>query len=126
MQRNHFTVSCTGLKKGQPPDPCTLVIFGASGDLARRELIPSLYALYAERLLPEPCIIIGFARTEWDDETFRSAMYNAVKNTPQFRQDCWRQFARSLSYHRADYGDHKSHTALHERIRRDVSTRSRG
>lgn len=118
MQRNPFTVSCTGLKKGQPPEPCAIVIFGASGDLARRELIPSLYALYAEQLLPEPCLIMGFARTGWDDETFRRTMYNVVSNTPQFRQDCWRQFARSLYYHRADYGDPKSYDALHERLRR--------
>jgi glucose-6-phosphate 1-dehydrogenase len=61
-------VTCTGMAKGTPPDPCVLVIFGGSGDLARRTVIPSLYALGCQGLLPEPFAIIGFARREWDDE----------------------------------------------------------
>lgn len=120
MQQNQFTVSCTGLKKGAPPEPCTIVIFGASGDLTRRELLPSLYALYEEQLLPELCAIIGFARTEWNDETFRTAMHDAVKNSPRFHHDHWRQFAKSLYYHRAEYDDHHSQVALHQRIRRTL------
>ena len=120
MRGNPFTVSCTGLKKGAPPDPCTVIIFGASGDLARRELLPSLYALYEEQLLPDPCTIIGLARTEWNDETFRTAMHDAVKDAPRFHPDRWRQFAKSLYYHRADYGDQESHVALHQRIHRTL------
>jgi glucose-6-phosphate 1-dehydrogenase len=53
-------VTCTGLAKGTPPDPCVPVIFGASGDLAPRALIPSLYALNCRGLLSEPFAIIGF------------------------------------------------------------------
>ena len=66
-------VTCTGMAKGAPPDPCVVVIFGASGDLAQHTLIPSLYALGCQGLLPEPFAIIGFARREWDDEAFRDA-----------------------------------------------------
>jgi len=47
--------------------PCLLVIFGASGDLTRRKLIPALYALHRHRLLPEPFAVVGFARREGDE-----------------------------------------------------------
>jgi glucose-6-phosphate 1-dehydrogenase len=66
-------VACTGMAQGTPPDPCVAVIFGASGDLAQNTLIPSLYALGCQGLLPNPFAIIGVARREWDDETFRDA-----------------------------------------------------
>jgi hypothetical protein len=64
---------CTGMAEGMPPDPYMLVIFGASGDLARYSLIPSLYALNCRGLLPEPFAIIGFARRGWGLERRRSS-----------------------------------------------------
>ena len=71
-------VACTGLARGKPPDPCLVVIFGTSGDLARTKLVPALYALNRQGLLPEPFAVIGFARREWDDEAFRREMRAAV------------------------------------------------
>jgi glucose-6-phosphate 1-dehydrogenase len=71
-------VACTGMAQGTPPDPCVAVIFGASGDLAQNTLIPSLYALGCQGLLPNPFAIIGVARREWDDETFRDAMRDII------------------------------------------------
>src|SRR5258708_1856259 len=59
-------------KKGSisPADPCTIVIFGASGDLSRRKLIPALYSLAAQNCLARRFAIIGFARTSMADEAF--------------------------------------------------------
>jgi glucose-6-phosphate 1-dehydrogenase len=59
-------------------EPFSLVIFGASGDLTRRKLIPALWSLYAARTLPEPFTIIATARTEMTDEVFRGEMRGAV------------------------------------------------
>ncbi|HEY5653239.1 MAG TPA: hypothetical protein VIR63_02585, partial [Pontiella sp.] len=52
-------------------DPVTIVIFGASGDLTHRKLIPALYIAYAQKLLPEKFTIVGFARRDYDAEMFR-------------------------------------------------------
>ena len=86
-------VTCTGMK-GAPPAPCVMVIFGASGDLARHTLIPSLYALGCQGLLPEPFAIIGFARREWDDEAFREHLREIVRQKRLFREALWQKFAR--------------------------------
>lgn len=61
------------------PDNCVLVIFGASGDLTKKKLIPALYDLYVQDMLPEGFAILGVARTQYSDENFRSAMCEAVE-----------------------------------------------
>ena len=53
------------------PSPQAIVIFGASGDLAKRKVLPALYNLSREGLLPDPCAIVGFSRSAWDDDGFR-------------------------------------------------------
>jgi glucose-6-phosphate 1-dehydrogenase len=63
-----------GLMLRRTPDPCALVIFGASGDLTHKKLMPALYALMLRRLLPPRFVIVGVARTEADDDAFRSDM----------------------------------------------------
>ena len=60
-------------------EPFTLVIFGASGDLTRRKLVPALWSLYAGRTLPEPFTIIGSARSEVGPDEFRVRMRDAVR-----------------------------------------------
>ena len=60
-----------GLSLRRTPDPCALVIFGASGDLTHKKLMPALYALMVRRLLPPRFAIVGVARTEGDDDAFR-------------------------------------------------------
>ena len=79
----------------------TLVIFGASGDLARRKLIPAMWSLYHERTLPEPFSIIGVARTEMSDDAFREHMHAAVKEFAREKipsEQVWQRFAASLHY----------------------------
>ena len=66
-------------------DPCTIVIFGASGDLARRKLIPALFELAVYESLARRFAIIGFARTKMTDDAFRDAMTEAVRKYSESR-----------------------------------------
>jgi glucose-6-phosphate 1-dehydrogenase len=89
----------------KPDQPFSLVIFGASGDLARRKLIPALWSLYAGRTLPEPFAIIGTARTEMTDDEFRTRMREAVTEFARIQppsEAVWERFASALSYVAAD------------------------
>jgi glucose-6-phosphate 1-dehydrogenase len=86
-----------------PPvdEPVTLIIFGASGDLTRRKLMPALFALYAARTLPEPFAILGVARTEMSDDEFRRRMRDAVTEFGRVQPPSelvWERFARALHY----------------------------
>lgn len=112
-----FEAACSGLAEGKPPAPCILVIFGASGDLARTKLIPALFVLNRQRLLPEPFAIIGFARREWDDASFRREMSSAAAPTKAMGGE-WETFSRSLYYVRGDFAAPASeaYTTLRQRI----------
>ena len=82
-------------------DPFSLIIFGASGDLARRKLIPALFALYASRTLPEPFTIVGVARTGMSHEEFRQRMREAVREHGRIQppsEHVWERFAQALLY----------------------------
>ncbi len=89
---------------GRIPPPCTLVIFGASGDLARRKLIPALYVLSLEGLLPTPFFVVGAGRTPLTTDTFRSSMEEEVRTHSRvpFDATAWSIFAKSLEYVRVD------------------------
>ena len=67
-----------GLRVRRTPDPCALVIFGASGDLTKKKLLPALYALAFRRLLPPKFAVVGVARTQESDDDFRERMKQAV------------------------------------------------
>jgi len=87
-----------GLALRRTPDPCALVIFGASGDLTHKKIMPALYALAVRRLLPPRFAIVGVARSDGDDDTFRQDMGDAVKQHARdpFRQDVWDELAPRL------------------------------
>ena len=91
----------------RPPNPQLIVIFGASGDLAKRKVIPALYNLAVAGLLPERYCVIGFAMSEWDDEAFRSHARQAIdeySRTP-IDEAVWRRFAGSLSFISGTFDD---------------------
>ncbi|MCW2975537.1 MAG: zwf, partial [Actinomycetia bacterium] len=96
-----------GLTLRRTPDPCALVIFGASGDLTHRKLMPALYSLMLRRLLPPRFAIVGVARSEADDEAFRGDMKDAVQKhaRDEFREDVWDELAASLYYMSTDFAD---------------------
>jgi glucose-6-phosphate 1-dehydrogenase len=103
-----------GLALRRTPDACALVIFGASGDLMHKKLMPALYALMLRRLLPPHFAIVGVARTEDNDDAFREDMKQAVQKhaRDEFRQDVWDELASSLHYVATDFADEKGETKL--------------
>ena len=68
-----------GLRTELTAEPCTVVIFGATGDLTHRKLIPALYNLALERRLPAGSSLVGFARRPWGDDGFRDRVLDAAK-----------------------------------------------
>ena len=89
-----------GLQLRRRPESCAVVIFGASGDLTKRKLIPALYALAYRKLLPEQFAIVGVARTPRSSAQFAAAMKKAVKLYARdpFRQDVWDTLAAGMRY----------------------------
>jgi len=89
-----------GLQGARIPAPCALVIFGASGDLTKRKLLPALYALASDGLLPAGFTVIGAGRTEMADGEFRTAMRESVARFSRvpLRDDVWDGFAAGLRY----------------------------
>ena len=96
-----------GLRVGRAPEPCALVIFGASGDLTKRKLFPALYALAYRRLLPEKFGVVGVARTERSDEDFVEQMERAVREfaRDEFRDEVWARLAEATRYVSTDFAD---------------------
>src|ERR687886_1878996 len=80
-----------GLHIRRTAEPCAIVIFGASGDLTRRKLLPALYSLAFRRLLPEQFGVVGVARTEMSNDEFREYAKEAVSKhaRDEFREDVW-------------------------------------
>jgi glucose-6-phosphate 1-dehydrogenase len=96
-----------GLPMAQTPEPCVLVIFGASGDLTKRKIFPALYALAFRRMLPEHFAVVGAARSDWSDDEFRHNMEAAVREfgRDEFREDVWERLAEATSYRSFDFAD---------------------
>jgi glucose-6-phosphate 1-dehydrogenase len=96
-------------------EPCTVVIFGASGDLTARKLIPALYHLILEKAMPEPFRIIGFARREKTDEIFRKELREALdqfSRTKPVDEAVWASFADGISYCQGDMADLEAYKKL--------------
>jgi glucose-6-phosphate 1-dehydrogenase len=96
-----------GLQVRRRPDPCALVIFGASGDLTQRKLFPALYALAFRRLLPERFAVVGVARTKQTTRQFVAAMKKGVKEHARdpFRTDVWESLAAGVRYVATEFDD---------------------
>jgi glucose-6-phosphate 1-dehydrogenase len=94
------------------PRSAALIIFGASGDLTKRKLFPSLYRLYKNRMLAQQFFILGTSRIEMTTEQFRAAMLDAVKTAlpHDFDQQVWDGFVPHLYYSTFDYGTPESYT----------------
>ncbi len=97
------------------PEPCVLVIFGASGDLTRRKLIPALFHLFISGGMPENFCVVGAARSEFSEDDFRDSMRQGVKDAGH---DClrWAEFAGRLFYQRVHYDSLEDYHALARRL----------
>src|SRR5450631_1121646 len=107
-----------GLSTRAVPQACSVVIFGATGDLTHRKLIPALYNLAADGDLPPAVAVIGFARREKSDEDFRKEMEEATRKFSRqaVRDEIWKGFGQSLYYHQSEFGDEKGYKSLAERL----------
>jgi glucose-6-phosphate 1-dehydrogenase len=99
--------------------PCSIVIFGANGDLTKRKLMPALYRLAYDRRIPAGFAVIGNSRTEMTDDQFRQKMEQALHefldDTP-FDAELWNDFAKKLSYFAGDLHDPDSFLALRQKL----------
>ncbi len=104
-----------GIRIRRAPDPCAMVIFGASGDLTERKLVPALYYLARERLLPPGSSVVGCGRTHFTDEEFREKMRQAVKKFLELPDDedaFLKSFSEGIFYLTGDFSKPSSYTEL--------------
>src|SRR5215212_9516905 len=104
-----------GLHIDRVPSPCLMVIFGVSGDLTSRKLMPALYDLAISHPLPEGFTIVGVSHRDWSDDEFRDQMKTAIQQwarTP-LTDEGWASFAASLHYVKGDFRD----PAAYERLK---------
>src|SRR5271155_4904086 len=100
-------------------EPCSIVIFGASGDLTARKLIPAFYHLCKDKMMPPAFRIIGFARREKTDESWRAELRQALdqfSRTKPVDEKIWSQFASNLCYCAGDLADASAYKALEKRL----------
>jgi len=119
MSINTDAYAASGLAQRKLPPACVLTIFGASGDLTKRKLIPALYNLALERRLPERFAVVGCARSEMTHEMFRNKMREAVSRfsrTGLKDESVWQHFAANLYYVPADYNHVEGYAQLKEFI----------
>jgi glucose-6-phosphate 1-dehydrogenase len=108
------------------PDPCTIVILGAAGDLAHRKLLPAIYQLAQDKLLPESCDILGIARQDMDDNGFRELVKESVKSSSEiadFSEDVWKSLAPRIFYSKGDLNDASAYKLMAERLTQMESDR---
>jgi len=101
--------------------PCVLVIFGASGDLARRKLIPALYEMVREQLLPDQFVLVGYARSPMTDQQYRLECREAMQSfarTKPVDMAIWNKLEQHIAYVQGDYGSDADHARLAEILRK--------
>src|SRR6266850_2218923 len=104
---------------GTSAEPCSVILFGASGDLAKRKVIPAMYDLAQHNSLGERYAIIGFARTPMTDESFRTTIGEAAKTISEvgpIEPAKWNDFSSNLYYSAGEYGNPDSYTQLAKRL----------
>jgi glucose-6-phosphate 1-dehydrogenase len=116
-----------GLRLERMAEPCTMVICGATGDLAERKLGPALYNTLLGGFLPPEFTVVGFARRDLTDEEFREHLLNGInrysRNKPA-KQAIWESFARGIEYHHGTFDDPAAYAELAKRL--DRIDRDRG
>ncbi len=98
--------------------PCGMVIFGVTGDLARKKLMPAIYDLSNRGLLPPGFSLVGFARRDWADEDFEQVVHDAVKehSRTEFREETWRQLAEGCRFVPGNFDDDQAFAKLRETV----------
>jgi glucose-6-phosphate 1-dehydrogenase len=108
--------------------PCAVVIFGVTGDLARKKVVPAIYDLANRGLLPPTFALVGFGRRDWDDEAFSNEVYQLVKDhsrTP-FRQVIWDRLAEGCRFVKGAFDDEEAFARLAETLEKLDAERGTG
>jgi glucose-6-phosphate 1-dehydrogenase len=108
--------------------PCAVVIFGVTGDLARKKVVPAIYDLANRGLLPPSFSLVGFARRDWETQDFRKVVYQAVKDhcrTP-FRQENWERLAEGFRFVPGSFDDDDAFARLAETLEKLDAERGTG
>ncbi len=109
-------------------EPCVLIMFGVTGDLARKKLLPAIYDLANRGLLPPGFSLVGFARRDWADEDFAQLTYEAVRRyarTP-FREPVWRQVREGVRFVAGEFSDAAAFDRLAQKVAALDAERSTG
>ena len=108
----------SGTRLERTAEPCVVVIFGATGDLTRRKLLPALYRLARQRLLPAEFAILGTARPAMDDEEFRLKMREALNEFSEEDIDeaAWNSFATGLFYLSGEFDDQQLYAKIKAKL----------
>jgi glucose-6-phosphate 1-dehydrogenase len=104
-----------GLRLERVPDPCTLVLFGATGDLAHRKVIPALYQLWRTNLLPHEFVVVAIGRRPYDDEKLRAEFRQSLEKYSRvlpLDDAAWRSFSTRIRYQRMDFDDPTAYADL--------------
>ena len=102
-----------GLRLERVPDPSILTLFGATGDLAHRKVIPAMYHLWRTNLLPHEFVLLALGRRPYDDESFRAEVHKTLEQFSRvlpLDEDAWRSFSRRIRYQRLDFDDRRGST----------------
>ena len=107
-----------GFKTRQIPESCSIIIFGATGDLTHRKLIPALYNLSLNNELPKVLKVIGFARRDKTDQSWQEELQKSNSKNSRSGHDskAWGKFVSSFSYHRGDLNDPESYKTLSKHL----------
>jgi glucose-6-phosphate 1-dehydrogenase len=114
MPESSVTSLRRGFKSRQIPEFCSIVIFGATGDLTHRKLVPALYNLFLNNELPKNLRVIGFARRNKTDQQWQEELENSNRENSRSGHDpeAWKKFVSSFTYHRGDLNDSNSYKTL--------------
>ncbi|GAA1728660.1 glucose-6-phosphate dehydrogenase [Microbacterium paludicola] len=100
--------------------PSALVIFGVTGDLSRKKLMPAVYDLANRGLLPPGFALVGFARRDWEDQDFAKVVHDAVKqySRTEFREETWQQLQQGIRFVQGEFDDPEAFRRLRETVDR--------
>jgi glucose-6-phosphate 1-dehydrogenase len=108
-----------GLRLERVPDPCAFVLFGATGDLAHRKVMPAIYQLWRTNLLPAEFSLVAVARRPYTDESFAAevrASLEAYSRVQPIDEAAWAELAKRITYEQLDFGDDAGFDRLGERL----------
>jgi glucose-6-phosphate 1-dehydrogenase len=117
LDQNNDSAICRLGESRKPAEPCSIVIFGASGDLTARKLIPALYHLFKDKQMPPSFRVVGFARREKTDDSWRQELREALNQfsrTKPVDDHVWSEFVKNISYCQGDITEDAAYKKLED------------